>query len=60
MAGSKPKAKSAARPRRKRAGLPAPAQIISVDEIKSGNRTLRIIHTTERDEYDPPPARKTP
>jgi hypothetical protein len=65
MAGSKPKAKPRARARRKkssaapldpnRVGMPAPESITGVEEFHTGKRTIRIIHTTERDEYDPDP-----
>ncbi len=35
-----------------RTGMPAPDSITGVDEYRKGKKILRIIHTTERDEYD--------
>jgi len=70
MAGSKKsktKTKSASRPARKkpappaldplRAGMPAQDSITGVEQYGTGSKALRIIHTSERDAYDPDPAK---
>jgi hypothetical protein len=44
-----------------RAGMPMRDSITGVDEVKTGKRVLRVIHTNEMDEYDqtpPKPQRK--
>jgi hypothetical protein len=63
MARGKPKApKPAAKQKTKRrTGLPAESSITGVDDFRTGNKVLRVIHTNERDAYDPdPPATTLP
>jgi hypothetical protein len=39
----------------KRPGLPDPASVVSEATLRSpSGRTYRVLHTTERDPYDPP------
>ena len=38
-------------------GMPSMDSVRGVDEFKRGNQVLRIIHTNERDEYDPVPSK---
>ena len=38
-----------------RTGMPALDSITGVEEFKKGKQVYRIIHTNERDEYEPQP-----
>ena len=49
------KRKSKARPLKTRPGLPDAGSVVSETTLRSpSGRTYRVLHTTERDPYDPP------
>jgi hypothetical protein len=43
-----------------RAGMPAQDSITGVEQFGTGTKALRIIHTKERDAYDPIPPPTNP
>ena len=63
MARSKPQPKPQQKAKTKlkpRMGLPAPESITGIEEHQTSKGVLRIIHTNERDEYDPPEPKDAP